>query len=211
MSFPAHLHNAYKNWHKTEFQDRKGQFETLISDGQHPLAMVISCCYSRVHVTDMLGAREGDFFIHRNIANFVPAYQPQGDSHGTAAAVEYAVTALGVQHIMVVGHSMCGGVRGCFDVHKGQNDALDNPASFVGRWVKMMRPSFDAIAGTDKEADIHEMERANVLVSLSHLRDFPFVKQALDKGELQLHGLWHDIAAGALHLYDDDTAHFVAL
>lgn len=211
MSLPASLRHAYQTWHDTDFQARKERFETLVSDGQHPLAMVISCCDSRVLVTDMLGAREGDFFIHRNIANFVPAYQPNGDSHGTSAAVEYAVTALGVKHIMVVGHSMCGGVQGCFDLHKGRNEALANPASAVGRWVSMMRPSFEAIAGTDKEADIHEMERANVLVSLYHLRDFPYVAKALDDGELQLHGLWHDIAAGALHYYDEDADAFAPL
>ena len=211
MTLPAHLITAYHDWHNGAYHANKDKFETLISDGQHPLAMVISCCDSRVHITDMLGASEGDFFMHRNIANFVPAFSQTGDSHGTAAAVEYAVSALGVSHIIVVGHQMCGGVQGCYDLHAGKNEALASPESFVGRWVRLMKASYEAVVGTDSESDIHEMERANVLVSLDNLKSYPFVKAALDEGRLSLHGLWHDIRHGTLHHYDKEDETFKAL
>ena len=211
MSLPAHLTKAYHKWHKSDFQEKKAHFETLISDGQHPQAMVISCCDSRVHVTDIFGVSEGDFFIHRNIANYVPPHQSEADSHGTGAALEYAVTVLGVAHIIVVGHAMCGGVQGCYDLHTGANEALANPRSYIGKWVDLMRPSFDAIAGTDGAQDVHERERANVCVSLAHLAEFPFIKTAMAEGRLQLHGLWHDIAAGNLYHYASDEDKFLPL
>lgn len=214
MSLPDHLTAAYRKWHQTSFTPRKSKFESLISQGQHPEAMVISCCDSRVMTTDMLGAQEGDFFMHRNIANFVPAHQPAGESdevesHGTGAALEYGVTALGVRHIIVVGHAKCGGVQGCFDLHSGANEALNDPASYVGRWVKLMRPSYEAMEPGN--TDMAEMERQNVLVSLAHIRTYPFVQSAIEEGRLELHGLWHDIAQGVLYHYSADKDSFIAL
>lgn len=211
MSLPQHLTEAYYNWQASDFQDQKAKFEKLISDGQHPQAMIISCCDSRVQTTNIFGVSEGDFFIHRNIANFVPPHHSQADSHGTGAAIEYAVTALGVKHIIVVGHAMCGGVQGCYDLHSGANPALADPSSYVGQWVSLMRPSFDAIAGTDQETDGRARERANVVVSLAHLAEFPFVKAAMETGHLQIHGLWHDIAEGTMWEFQEDGGIFTKL
>jgi carbonic anhydrase len=97
--------------------------------------MVISCCDSRVHVTSIFGADEGEFFIHRNIANLVPPYNPDGEYHGTSAAVEYAVTSLGVAHIVVLGHSNCGGVKGCHDMCSATPRLERNPPSSAAGWI----------------------------------------------------------------------------
>ena len=91
---PAYLVQRFHGWHATTWEANKAWYRKLASGGQHPRAMVISCCDSRVHVTSIFGADEGEFFIHRNIANLVPPYSPDGTYHGTSAAVEYAVTAL---------------------------------------------------------------------------------------------------------------------
>jgi carbonic anhydrase len=81
-------------------------------------------------------------FVHRNIANLVPPYTPDGKHHGTGAALEFAVTALKVEHILVMGHSQCGGVRGCIDMCRGEAPALEEDGSLVGRWLDVLRPAY---------------------------------------------------------------------
>ncbi len=98
---PAYLIQRYQGWKATTYSDNRAWYKRLANEGQRPRAMVISCCDSRVHVTSIFGADQGEFFIHRNIANLVPPYEPDGDHHGTSAAVEYAVTALNVAHLIV--------------------------------------------------------------------------------------------------------------
>ena len=90
---PAYLKQRYHGWKATTYAENHAWYERLASEGQRPRAMVISCCDSRVHVTSIFGADQGEFFIHRNIASLVPPYELDGEHHGTSAAVEYAVTA----------------------------------------------------------------------------------------------------------------------
>ena len=206
---PSYLVSRYHGWHATAYQQNKAWYRRLAEGGQHPRAMVISCCDSRVHVTSIFGADQGEFFIHRNIANLVPPYNPDGEYHGTSAAVEYAVTTLKVAHLIVLGHSNCGGVQGCYDMCSGDAPELNASTSFVGRWMEILRPGFNALAAGGKEQRITALEKAAVVVSLQNLLTFPFIKAALDADLLTLHGLWNDIAAGGLEVYDGDG--FVAL
>ena len=87
---PAYLIQRFQGWKATTYQDNKAWYRRLAESGQNPRAMVISCSDSRVHVTSIFGADEGEFFIHRNVAHLVPTYNPDGEYHGTSAALEYA-------------------------------------------------------------------------------------------------------------------------
>jgi len=207
---PSYLVHRYQGWKATTYSENQSWYRRLASDGQHPRAMVISCCDSRVHVTSIFGADQGEFFIHRNIANLVPPYEPDGDHHGTSATIEYAVTALKVAHLMVLGHSQCGGVQGCIDMCKGHAPELEKKESFVGRWMDILRPKYDLVADIeDEQQQARALERQSVLASLSNLMTFPFVKDAVDKGELTLHGLWTDIGEGGLEYYDPKLEKFL--
>ena len=155
---PGYLVQRFHGWKATSYQENKAWFRRLAASGQHPRAMVISCCDSRVHVTSIFGADEGEFFIHRNIANLVPPYNPDGEYHGTSAAVEYAVTALGVAHIVVLGHSNCGGVKGCHDMCCGQAPELELKSSFVGRWMDILRPGYQQVRNLPPEAQLQALE-----------------------------------------------------
>jgi len=170
--------------------------------------MMISCCDSRVHVTSIFGADQGEFFIHRNIANLVPPYKPDGLQHGTSAAVEYAVTALKVAHVIVLGHSNCGGVNGCHDMCTGHAPELEEKTSFVGRWMDILRPGFERVKDLPEPERRGALERQAVLVSLENLMTFPFVKQAIDDGLLTIHGLWTDIGEGSLEWFDPSLSAF---
>lgn len=209
---PNYLIQRYHGWKATTFEDNHAWYRRLASEGQRPRAMVISCCDSRVHVTAIFGAEQGEFFIHRNIANLVPAYLPDGEPHGTSAAVEYAVTALKVSHIIVLGHSSCGGVRGCHDMCTGHAPDLEKSSSFVGRWMDILRPGYERVKDIkDEAARVARLEREAVLVSVKNLMTFPFVKAAVEKNELTLHGLWTDIAEGSLEQFDSNLKDFVRI
>lgn len=209
---PNYLIQRYHGWKATTFEDNHAWYRRLASEGQRPRAMVISCCDSRVHVTAIFGAEQGEFFIHRNIANLVPAYLPDGEPHGTSAAVEYAVTALKVSHIIVLGHSSCGGVRGCHDMCTGHAPDLEKSSSFVGRWMDILRPGYERVKDIkDEAARVARLEREAVLVSVENLMTFPFVKAAAEKNELTLHGLWTDIAEGSLEQFDSNLKDFVRI
>lgn len=200
---PKYLIQRYKGWMATDFEENHAWYARLAAEGQRPRVMVVSCCDSRVHVTSIFGAEMGEFFIHRNIANLVPPYKPDGDLHGTSAAVEFAVTALKVSNILVLGHSECGGVQGCLDMHQGRAPELQQATSFVGSWMGLLERGYQAVeAIEDPHEQVRELERQAVLTSLSNLMTFPFVADAVEAGNLTLHGLWHNIGTGALDWYD---------
>jgi carbonic anhydrase len=207
---PGYLVQRYHGWKATSYKENEAWYRKLASDGQHPRAMVISCCDSRVHVTSIFGADQGEFFIHRNIANLVPPCEPNGDHHGTSAAIEYAVTVLKVVHVIVLGHSQCGGVQGCIDMCKGHAPELDRKESFVGRWMDILRPKYEEVSGLEDDAyQQTQLEKHAVMISLENLMTFPFVASKVEGGELSLHGLWTDIGEGGLQCYDPATEMFV--
>lgn len=209
---PSYLVQRYHGWKATGYADNEAWYRRLATDGQHPRAMVISCCDSRVHVTSIFGADQGEFFIHRNIANLVPPYEPDGDHHGTSAAVEYAVCVLKVSHLIVLGHSNCGGVKGCIDMCKGNAPELDVKESFVGRWMDILRPSFELVADLeDPEEQTRALEKQSVVVSLENLLTFPFIKERVEGGKLTLHGLWTDIGEGGLEHYSPESKAFLSV
>lgn len=207
---PAYLVQRYHGWKATTFAQNKGWYRRLATEGQRPRAMVISCCDSRVHVTSIFGADEGEFFIHRNIANLVPPCNPDGEYHGTSAAVEFAVTALNVAHLIVLGHSNCGGVNGCHAMCSGKAPELEQKSSFVGRWMDLLRPGYEKVKDLpDEPARLLALEKQAVLISLENLLTFPFVRAAVEAENLTLHGLWTELGEGGLEQYDESTGAFV--
>ena len=206
---PSYLVQRYHGWKATSYAENRAWYRRLAEEGQRPRAMVISCCDSRVHVTSIFGADQGEFFIHRNIANLVPPYEPDGDHHGTSAAVEYAVRFLKVAHLIVLGHSSCGGVQGCIDMCEGRAPELEEKTSFVGRWMDILKPKFGDIAGMDNTRErARDFEHLAVMTSLENLMTFPFIKDAVESGELSLHGLWTDIGEGGLMSFDGQQGKF---
>ncbi|MCC1494265.1 carbonic anhydrase [Cognatishimia sp. F0-27] len=205
---PAYLVQRYHGWKATGYHENRAWYRRLAEEGQRPRAMVISCCDSRVHVTSIFGADQGEFFIHRNIANLVPPFETGGKQHGTSAAVEYAVTGLHVAHVIVLGHSQCGGVQGCIDMCEGRAPQLEDSESFVGRWMDLLRPGYEKVRERGEGDMARALEKEAVVVSLENLMTFPFVRSAVDDGELTLHGVWTDIGQGNLEWWDPASERF---
>ncbi|MBD3788320.1 MAG: carbonic anhydrase [Sphingomonadales bacterium] len=205
---PAYLVSRYQGWRATTYTENRAWYRRLADEGQRPRAMIISCCDSRVHVTSMFGADTGEFFSHRNIANLVPPYNPDGDHHGTSAAVEYAVKALKVAHLIVMGHTQCGGVAGCHAMCTGHAPELEEKTSFVGTWLNLLRPGFERVKDVPEAERVRALEHEAIVISLENLLTFPFVAAAVEAGDLTLHGLMNDIGDGTLTQYNPENGQF---
>ena len=208
---PNYLIQRFHGYKATIHAENQSWYRKLAVEGQRPRAMVIGCCDSRLQITAMFEAERGEFFLHRNIANLVPPYAPDGQQHGTSAAIEYAVTALQVPHLIVIGHSGCGGVEGCYNMCEGKAPELEKTDSFVGRWMDILRPGYERLEPGDDEARKRALEKEAVLVSLENLMTFPFVAEAVAEKRLSLHGAWKNITDGILENYDPATKTFVSV
>jgi len=204
---PEYLVARYQDWKTGLFLEKQEKHARLAAEGQHPKVMVISCCDSRVHVTSIFGAETGEFFIHRNVANMVPPFVEDDAHHGTSAAIEFAVTALKVEHLVVLGHSQCGGVKHCHDTCHGNIHVTKK--GFVDRWIDILRPGYERVRHIEDDATrVTALEHTGVVIAMENLLGFPFVKEAVDAGKLSLHGLWHSIGDGVLMGYDSETKSF---
>ncbi len=210
---PDNLTARYRDWRERVYTPDRKAYEDLAAHGQTPPVMMISCCDSRVHGTQIFDAGPGDMFIHRNVAALVPPSDAAGrDRHCTASAVEFAVRVLKVGRILVMGHSQCGGVKGCHDMCSGHAPELLDSASFVGGWIELLRPGFERLPAGGTEAErLTALEKQAVLLSLENLMTFPFVESRVADGTLSLHGLWTDIGDGGLSQFNSDTGKFALL
>jgi carbonic anhydrase len=174
----------------------------MVENGQKPEVMVIACCDSRVSPEVIFDARPGELFVVRNVANLVPPYAPDGELHGTSAALEFAVQALRVKHIVVMGHAHCGGVHAFVRRSRAPEaeDAL-SPGDFIGKWMTLISPAAEALPVQESESDHDYAERLathSIRTSINNLLTFPCVRILHERGKLALHGAFFDVATGAL-------------
>lgn len=210
---PNFLIERFRGWRANRYEESRSWYARLAAEGQRPRTMVISCCDSRVEPAALFTAEPGDLFMVRNVASLVPPHQETDRHyHGTSAAIEYAVRALKVSHLLVIGHSQCGGVEACYNGCAG-GGGLDE-SDYIGAWINMLLPAYqhvERMEDTDRETRLRAMEKRGVVTSLDNLKTFPFVAEAVEAGNLRLHGAWFDIATGGLHGYDPARDDFVRL
>jgi carbonic anhydrase len=171
-----------------------------LATSQKPKVMVISCSDSRVDPATIFGARPGEIFVVRNVAALVPPYEPDDKRHGVSAAVEFAVTKLKVEEIVVLGHGACGGVNAALTQSLAKSEIGDG--GFVKNWISMLDEARDKVVaqcGTGDEGQ-KALEQEGVRVSLANLMTFPFVKERVEAGTLQLHGAVFAITDGKLRV-----------
>jgi carbonic anhydrase len=207
MTLPQRLCDGYAMFHNDRLPAEQSRYRDLAERGQTPETMVVGCCDSRVSPEAIFDAGPGELFVVRNIANLVPPYSPDGAYHGVSAALEYAVTVLKVQHIVVLGHARCGGVQAF------ANDAAGG--DFLGKWMSMLAPVAASIPPREDEQDLApgsyltRLEQASTRVSLQNLQTFPFIRTRCERGSLALHGAYFDVASGELSALDAATGRFV--
>ena len=209
--FPEHLVDRFRRFKYRHFAPNIDHFAELAAYGQHPDVMIVSCCDSRVDPETIFSAMPGELFVVRNIANLVPPYETTGQYHGVSAALEFAALNLRVKHIVVLGHSGCGGILACLE----QSATRQSEARFISNWMNILdeaRTRILASAAGRSAAELRvELEREGIKVSIQNLRSFPCIKALESKGRLHLHGAHFEIATGNLSVLNEGTGEFVSI
>ncbi len=205
------LLDGFRKFREMYFEKAPGLYRDLLSQGQNPRFAVVACSDSRVDPAIVLQTEPGDIFAVRNVAALVPPHEDDGHYHGTSAALEFAVTQLAVDHIIILGHAHCGGVAAMV---RGQEGG-EVGGKFITAWTELLREAREralaADPGLDGEALLSASERQAVRLSLDNLTTFPFVHEAVAAGNLNLHGWYLNIFEGALELWNPGTETFERL
>ncbi|HSJ08633.1 MAG TPA: carbonic anhydrase [Longimicrobiales bacterium] len=196
---PKDLIEGLKRFRTERFPHFREHYERLVSEGQHPRALFIGCCDSRVVPDALMDTRPGELFIVRNVGNFVPPYEEAGGLHGVSAAIEFAVVVLGVSDIIVCGHSHCGAIRSLYE--------LRDPATpHINNWLSL---GMDArVEGDVGEDMLRRTEQRSVLLQLSRLLTFEVVRERVESGSIALHGWHYIIESGTVLIADLETGEF---
>ena len=195
-----HLIEGYLQFREEYILNENPVFKRLADFGQSPRTLIIACSDSRVDPALLMNCSPGDLFVVRNVANLVPPYDDTDSYHGTSAAVEYAVTALNVQHIIILGHSNCGGINSLF-----QNKISKNK-SFIAKWMEIAKDSKEIVLEKHHDESINNQAylcgKYSIVKSLQNLMTFPWIKERVDELCLFIHG-WHfDMETGIIDTYD---------
>ena len=207
MSFPQRLIEGYSAFAGGRLKSEQDRFRQLAEIGQSPEIMVIGCCDSRVAPEAIFDAGPGELFVARNIANLVPPYTPDGAQRAVSAALEFAVQALKVKHIVVLAHAQCGGIRAY-----AEEAAPLSPGDFIGRWIELLGPAAKAV-GPRGDRSMTEyltaLEQQAAVSTIDNLMTFPCISILVERGKLQRHAAYFGVATGDLSVYDPAQQKFV--
>jgi len=201
------LKDGNENFRTIKFQHNKKRFKKLIEDGQDPKALFIGCSDSRFMPSMITGSNPGDLFVVRNIGNFVAPYNPDEDYHATASAIEYAVSVLEIQDIIVCGHSHCGAIESLYkDIKKSKENTHTVKWLELGQSAKKM--AMLTHGSSDKDTRLRYTEKISVIYQLENLLTYPAVKKGVEEGRIFLHGWYNDLEKGTIEYYDDEAFEF---
>jgi carbonic anhydrase len=206
MSLPQRLIEGYTAFLSERLPIEQNRFHDLAKAGQNPEIMVIGCCDSRVSPEVIFDAQPGELFVARNVGNLVPPYTPDGAQRAVSAALEFAVQALKVKHIVVLGHAQCGGIRAF-----AEDAGPLSPGDFIGRWMALIAPAAAAIGprGDQPMAEyLTRLEQASLVKTLDNLMTFPCVRILVERGKLALHAAYFGVATGELSVLNKASGKF---
>ncbi len=199
-----------REFQKVYFKNHEHELIELARKGQSPKALFIGCSDSRVIPDLIIQTKPGDLFVLRNAGNFVPPYKPDEDYHATASGIEYAVSVLGVEEVIICGHTHCGACRALYD-------EIEDPSLIhVKKWLSLGKDAKRNAINTLGYSGVTEellrlTERLSVLSQIENLLTYPYVKKLVDKQKLHIHGWHYDIEDGSINYYDAQSGEFKVL
>jgi carbonic anhydrase len=204
------LTRGFLEFRRTVFEPGRSRFAEL-AQKQQPRVMMIACSDSRVDPAILTGAEPGELFMVRNVANLVPRCAADRVQHGVSAALEFGVTALGVEHIIVFGHGDCGGIHALLTA----DPAVDEQHSFIHRWLQIAdearRRTLIVARHEPLETQLRVLEQEAIKTSLANLLTFPWIEERVAAGSLRLHGWSFDIKEGEVRAYVPQDGVFAPL
>jgi carbonic anhydrase len=206
MTFPDQLIRGYRAFLTGGLKAEQDRYRELAEIGQSPEVMVITCCDSRVSPEVIFDAGPGELFVSRNISGLVPPYTPDGAQRSVSAALEFAVQALRVKHIVVLAHAQCGGIK----AYAEEAEPL-SPGDFIGHWMALVEPAAKKVgprAGRSPTEYLTALEQQAALTTLDNLMTFPCVNILVERGKLMLHAAYFGVATGRLSVFDAASGAF---
>ncbi len=187
---------GYQKFHQKYVTENDALLKKLAAQGQKPDAMVVACCDSRVDPALLLQCDPGDLFVVRNVANIVPPYENDEAHHGTSAALEFGVCYLNVKHLIILGHSQCGGINALLNRHQLQQD------DFISNWINLIKLNENAPREVDSCA------KEALLTSYQNCLTFPWIKERLKQNTLAIHLWFFEIQEGTIYAYSPNQKTF---
>jgi len=194
--------SGYKAFRAKYASDNKSVMSRLYEDGQNPKIMVVACCDSRVDPALILQCDPGDLFVVRNVANIVPPFEKDDAHHGTSAALEFGIRFLEVKHLILLGHSQCGGIQALLNSDvlskKFEND-------FITNWVSVIH-SCDLQAKNIDDCAKHALNQ-----SYQNCLTFPWINQKIHDKSLVIHLWFFDIKTAQIFTYSEKSMEYAPL
>jgi len=198
---PDELLLRLRRFHDDYFPGVADQFQDLVRDGQHPTILFIGCSDSRIVPYLLTGTGPGELFIIRNVGAFVPPYDGSAGYHGTSAAIEFAVLSLEVEHIIVCGHTHCGGIRALYE-------EVPAEATNLAAWLELGREAVLPVLVTPEA--LRRTEQRAIVLQLERLMGYPMVRRRVEAGKLALRGWHYVLEEGEVHVFDVRSGEFLA-
>jgi carbonic anhydrase len=205
------LINKYSKFKNEYAKENADLLKDLVENGQHPKTLFITCSDSRVAPNFITQTQPGDLFIARNIGNFVPPFDPSSEASATPAAIEYAVSALKVENIIVCGHTECGACKSLHQVIPEDDVTMTN----VRKWLKfadsVKNKAITAVGKDDPKALYKETEKLNIIDQIENLLTYPAIKKRVEEGNLFVQGWYYHLDGGDLEYYDHIKEEFLPI
>lgn len=202
------LIEGYQKFREQHFSKEHSAFTELVSQGQRPKVLMIACSDSRVDPALVMNCQPGDLFVIRNVANLVPPYEDDQSYHGTSAALEFGVCVLGIRHVILFGHTQCGGIQTLLEHSHEQC----GEKSFLTKWMELAKIAHDATMNYHADSSLEEKillcGQYSLINSLKNLQTFPWISEKVQQGSLDLHAWNFDMSRGILEEYDEKQNRF---
>lgn len=196
------LIQGYQKFRNDYFNDSNSAFEDLVRWGQRPKILMIACSDSRVDPALVMNCQPGDLFVIRNVANLVPPYEDDQSYHGTSAALQFGVCSLGIRHVILFGHTQCGGIQALLE----QAPETCGQKGFIAKWMELAKPAHEAVLEYHPEKSLDEKTtlcgQYSLINSLKNLETFPWIADKVQEGSLFLHAWNFDLSKGILEGFD---------
>jgi carbonic anhydrase len=188
--------SGYKKFKSEHASGASSVMKNLSEYGQNPEMMIVACCDSRVDPALILQCSPGDLFVVRNVANIIPPYEKDEKHHGTSAALEFGLCFLNIGHLVILGHSQCGGIQALFDSKKDCND-------FIAPWMSLIQPA--------KESSVDALSKNAIHQSFQNCLTFPWIFEKYKNKTLQIHRWFFDIKNAKLLSWCDKEKDYIDL
>ena len=206
------LKEGFKDFKKNYYENDKSYIDKLVKSGQKPKFMVIACSDSRVDPAILFQTKPGEVFSVRNVANLVPPYSPDKGHHGVSAAIEFGILDLKIEHIIILGHAHCGGIKALcnnFNVDTDVPPTKKIQREFIDSWMNIASPIMNKVNSIDRSESIqHFIEKESIKNSIQNLKTFPWIIKLNKNKKLNVHGWWFDLESGELFCFDEEKNGF---